>query len=90
MGVFLYRFFDLLFTILSLAILARVLLSWIPNLDPYHPAVRILRQITDPILEPARRVIPAIGGLDISPIVVLLAIDFVVRPLVLQLVLAIP
>lgn len=90
MGFFLYRFFDILFTILSLAILVRVLLSWIPNLDPYHPAVRILRQITDPILEPARRIIPPIGGLDISPIAVLLLIDFVLRPLVLQLVRAIP
>lgn len=82
MGAFLFQFFDLLFTVLSLAILARVLLSWIPNLSPSNPLVRILQQITDPILEPARRIIPPLGGLDISPIVVLLVLDFIVRPLV--------
>lgn len=82
MGAFLFQFFDLLFTVLSLAILARVLLSWIPNLSPSNPLVRILQQITDPILEPARRIIPPLGGLDISPIVVLLVLDFILRPLV--------
>lgn len=82
MGPFLFQFFDLLFTVLNLAILARVLLSWIPNLNPSNPLVRLLQQITDPILEPARRIIPPLGGLDISPIVVLLVLDLVLRPLV--------
>lgn len=82
-ALFLYRFFDILFTVLSLAIIVRVLLTWIPNLNWDSPPVRILRQITDPILEPARRVIPPLGMIDISPLVVLLVLDFVIRPLVL-------
>ena len=89
MAGYLITFFDILFTVLSWAILIRVLLSWIPNLNPYHPAVQLLRQITDPILEPARRIIPPVGGLDISPIVVFLIIDFLLRPLVRALILSI-
>lgn len=56
-------------------LLARILITWIPNLDPYHPAVQILRQVTDPVLEPARRIIPPIGMIDISPIVVFFALQ---------------
>lgn len=61
----------------TFVIFARILLTWIPNLDPYHPAVQFLAQITDPVLEPARRIIPPIGMIDISPIVVLLVLGFV-------------
>ncbi|MCB0044453.1 MAG: YggT family protein [Caldilineaceae bacterium] len=56
-------------------LLARILMSWIPNLDPYNPAVQFLRQVTDPVLEPARRIIPPIGMIDISPIVVFFALS---------------
>ncbi len=72
--------FNLLATLLSLysfVILARLLLSWVPDMvDPYHPAMQFLHQITEPILEPARRLIPPIGMIDISATVVLLAIWF--------------
>ncbi len=51
-------------------LLARILMSWIPNLDPYNPIVQMLHRVTDPVLEPARRIIPPIGMIDISPIVV--------------------
>ncbi len=77
---------DLFFTILTWAIIIRVLLTWIPGLSPYNPVVRALASITDPILEPARRIIPPIGMIDISPIVVLFALqlvrEFLVRFLV--------
>ncbi len=56
-------------------LLARILITWVPNLDPYHPAVQLLRQVTDPVLEPARRIIPPIGMIDISPIVVFFALQ---------------
>jgi YggT family protein len=81
----LYTFFNFLFGALSILILIRVLMSWIPNLDPYNPIVRLIHQLTDPILEPARRLIPPIGGLDLSPLIVLLLIDFVIRPLTFRL-----
>ena len=75
MGNFLFQFIDLLLQALTWLILIRVLITWIPNLDPFNPIVRLLRQATDPILEPARRIIPPIGGLDISPIVVILILQ---------------
>ena len=72
--------FGLLGTLLQIygfVILARLLLSWVPDLlDPYHPAVQFLRRITDPVLEPARQLIPPIGMIDISATVVLLVIWF--------------
>jgi YggT family protein len=59
----------------SFVLLARALVSWIPNLDPYHPAVQILYQVTEPVLEPIRRLVPPLGGMiDISIIVAFLAI----------------
>ncbi|MBX3011824.1 MAG: YggT family protein [Caldilineaceae bacterium] len=74
--------FELLATLLSLysfVILARLLLSWVPDLvDPYHPAVQLLRQVTDPVLEPARQLIPPIGMIDISATIVLLVLWFLV------------
>ena len=60
---------------LSLAILARVLLSWVdPNPWPTNAFKRALFTVTDPILEPLRRVIPPLGMIDISPMVALIVI----------------
>lgn len=56
-------------------ILIRLLMSWVSP-DPHNPIVRTLIQVTDPILRPAQRLIPPVGGLDLSPIVVLLGIQF--------------
>lgn len=74
---FLLTVVDLFFSLLTWAIIIRVLLTWIPGLSPYHPVVRALASITDPILEPARRIIPPIGMIDISPIVVLFVLQVV-------------
>ena len=69
--------FELLATLIqlyTLVLLARILMSWIPNLDRYNPIVQFLYQITEPVLEPARRLIPSIGMIDISPIVVFIVL----------------
>lgn len=58
----------------TFVLLARILISWIPNIDPYHPAVQLLYQVTEPVLDPARRLIPPLGMIDISPIVVFIAL----------------
>lgn len=63
-------------TLMFWLILIRVLMSWVSP-DPYNPLVRALYQITDPILAPAQRLIPPIGGLDLSPLVILIGIQFV-------------
>lgn len=78
---FLVQFLTILVTVLTWAIIIRVLLSWIPNLDRGNPLVQLLSQITEPVLGPARRIIPPIGGLDISPIVVILVLQFLERTL---------
>jgi YggT family protein len=70
-----------LLEIYSFVVLARVLLTWVPNLDPYHPAVLFLHRITDPVLEPARKLIPPIGMIDISPIVVMIVLSFLANAL---------
>jgi YggT family protein len=76
-------FVNLLFQLLTVLILVRAVLSWV-QLDPYHPLVRTLRQITDPLLVPIQRIVPPISGIDISPIVALILIE-VLRRLVLLL-----
>jgi len=55
----------------SLLILIRVILSWVPmrSWRP-HPAVLWLYRLTEPVLAPARRIIPPIGGIDFSPLLV--------------------
>ena len=71
----------IIFDIINLLILARILMSWLPmagvNLDPYNPIVRYLVQITDIFLEPFRRIIPPIGGMDLSPIIAILVLQLV-------------
>lgn len=77
-------FIRLLITAYIVAIVLVIIGSWFP-LDPDGPAARVyagLRRITDPVLEPIRRVIPPIGGvLDVSPMIVILGLS-VVRGLI--------
>jgi len=76
---------DLGLTIYLWLIIARALLSWV-NPDPYNPIVRFLYNVTEPVLGWVRRRVPLIfGGLDLSPLLVLLAIIFLQRFLVATL-----
>ncbi len=60
--------------IYGFVLLARALVSWIPNLDHSHPAVQLLYRVTEPVLEPIRRLVPPIGGVaDISMIIAFFA-----------------
>jgi YggT family protein len=54
-------------------IIVRVILSFVGG-DSYHPIVPLVYQLTEPVLKPVRTRMPALGGLDLSPMVVLLAI----------------
>ena len=71
---------DLLLTLLWIAILARALLSWMP-ISATNPMVVLLHQVTDPILQPIRRYMPRMGGLDLSPMVALFLI-FIIQQLI--------
>ena len=69
---------DILNIILSLymwVIIIRAIISWV-NPDPYNPIVRFLHNITEPVLYRIRKVLPPIGGIDLSPLVAILAIIF--------------
>jgi YggT family protein len=66
-------------------IIIRAVISWV-NPDPYNPIVRILYSVTDPVLMAIRRRLPLyFGGIDFSPIVVILAIMFLQQFLVATL-----
>ncbi|CAK8721649.1 YggT family protein [Candidatus Electronema halotolerans] len=56
-------------------VIARAVISWV-NADPYNPVVRFLTQVTDPVLDRIRRRLPPMGGLDLSPMILILAIVF--------------
>jgi YggT family protein len=76
------RIIDLAFNLYIFVVIARVLVSWV-NPDPYNPIVRFLHNATDPLLYRIRRLIPfQLGGLDFSPIVLLLALSVVQQVLV--------
>ena len=68
------QLFATLIQLYSFVLLARIVLSWIPNVDRSNQIVQFLYQITEPVLEPARRVIPRVGMIDISPIVVFIGL----------------
>lgn len=79
---------NVIFQVAALAILARILVSWLPmagvRIDPFHPVLRFLYQITDPILEPIRR-FATFGMMDFSPIVALILLEIIRRVLVMAL-----
>ena len=77
-------FVRLLAGALKLAIFARILLSWMP-MDRGNRLVRMIYEITEPILGPIRRVIPALGGLDLSPLIALILIRVAERVLIMIL-----
>lgn len=68
---------DTLLTLYFWIVIIAALLSWV-NPDPYNPIVRILHNLTEPVFYRVRKWLPFtyIGGLDLSPVVVLLAIQF--------------
>jgi YggT family protein len=77
----------LLFWLYRLAVILRALLPWF-GVGYYHPAMRILIQITEPVLGPLRRALPATGGIDFSPLVALFllwAVEAVLNTVALSL-----
>lgn len=73
MSSFILYFLNILIQILILAVIGRALISWFP-VSPTNPLVRVLNEVTDPILEPIRRVVPRLGMLDITPMVAIIVL----------------
>ncbi len=78
MDILISAIFQILQAILSIyfwIVIARALISWV-NPDPYNPIVRFLHNATDPVLNRMRRILPLqFGGMDFSPIVLLILIS---------------
>ena len=74
----------------TLAIVVRAVISFLPYFTrpPYHPLVvqvdRIVTQVTEPVLAPIRRMLPSFGGLDFSPMVVIVIL-FIIREVLASL-----
>ncbi len=76
------RITELLATVITLyegVIILRVIASWFAAPDSTHPAIDLLKRLTEPLLEPARRALPATGGVDLSPLVVLIGLELLKR-----------
>lgn len=63
-------------TFMIIAIFIRALMSWF-NLDPYNPLIQALNSVTEPVLDPFRRIIPRISGIDFSPLVAMIVLGIV-------------
>jgi YggT family protein len=79
-----FALLDTLLEIYTWVVLAAVVVSWLAAFNVINEhnnfvrtALRVLYNLTEPVFRPVRRVIPPVGGLDLSPIVVLVAIWFV-------------
>jgi YggT family protein len=71
------KIIDIGLTLYMWVIIARAVISWV-NPDPYNPIVRFLMAVTEPILYQIRKRLPiSLGGIDFSPILVILAIIFI-------------
>lgn len=72
-----------LISLYTFVIFVRIILSWFPNSSggALSQVNRVLFQITEPVLGPARRIIPSIGPLDISPMVVIVVLNLVAEKL---------
>ncbi|MEW5773127.1 MAG: YggT family protein [Thermodesulfobacteriota bacterium] len=69
---------DMALTAYMWVVIISAVLSWV-NPDPYNPIVRILRNLTEPVFWKVRKLIPfaVVGGLDLTPVLVIFAIYFV-------------
>ena len=79
---------ELALNIFLFSIFVQVIISWV-NPGTYNPVVSLLYSITEPVLRPCRRLVPPISGMDLSPLVALIAIQlakYLILPLFLVLI----
>lgn len=77
---------DLILSLYTWVLIGTAILSWLIAfnvINPYSPAVRSIGQglhvVTEPLLRPIRRVVPSAGGMDFSPVILLIVIFFLRR-----------
>lgn len=91
MASILFEIVGLAFSVVKFILIASIVISWLISfgiVSTSNPNVRqtiiMLDRFTDPILGPIRRIVPPFNGLDFSPIIAFLLLDYLVRPLVFQ------
>ena len=76
-----------IYYIILILLFARIIFSWVRP-DPYHPTwgpiMRFVYQFTEPLLEPIRKLIPASGSMDFSPMILLFGL-YIVRMLIFSI-----
>lgn len=75
----------LLIDIFFFSILIQVILSWVNPSAMHNPVVAILHSLNEPLLRPARRVLPAMSGIDLSPLVVMVVLQLITMLMVAPL-----
>ncbi len=85
---YLATFINIFVEVMSFALLARVILSWVPQAAHSKPA-QIIRDATDPFLKPLKRMLPPMGMMDLSPLIAYFLIE-VVRNILLYLITFLP
>jgi YggT family protein len=73
------------FLLLELAIIVRVVASWV-RISPYSPWIRWSYRMTEWLLRPLRRIIPTVGMFDVTPLVAWVLLSWVLQPFVLRLI----
>jgi YggT family protein len=63
--------------LIFIILIIRAILSWVSQGN--HPLEMVMGQLTEPLLSPIRRILPAMGGLDLSVLVFLLALQFIIN-----------
>ena len=81
MNQYIIQFVNILVPVLYVSILARVIVSWLPigEDSPFSPVVRVIYQITEPMLGPIRRLIPGLGMFDLSPMIAIIVLMVIQR-----------
>ncbi|WP_333653495.1 YggT family protein [Dissulfurispira sp.] len=80
------KILDIVLEVYQWVVIISAIISWV-NPDPYNPIVRFLYSVTEPVLRPIRRLIGGrLGPIDISPLVVILAIIFIQKFLISSLI----
>ena len=75
---------DTLLTMFVVALFVRSILTWFP-ISPHNPFKLMVEKITEPVLAPLRRYLPRFGSIDLAPLVTIIVILWVIRPLVLRI-----
>ncbi len=82
--VALYNLLETVISLLTMAIFLRAILSWLA-VPSNNPISEVLTRITEPVLAPLRRYIPRMGMMDLTPLIAIMLLQFLIKPLLRSL-----